>query len=319
MGCVSSKTLVKSGSLREKLNQSFQKRNVFEEVLTSNSRSSGDQFLALLRNQNSATKSIKATTPFSDKPEPDLDEKADNSIVNSPPLEPSKIETINTWELLAGLEEENCEEEQKQEQEQEQETMHSKDSNAEVAGRARSFRTVEDYDAMVAGSDLPEEAKEIDSSSYEQIVEKKEEKKSETSSGKQSNELQAKVSKRKAMAKELSALKVTTFEFNKSGSLREWLLQGGQVFSPGSYVTPKFGDFVASETKIGDIGDDDHTIFDPELVAQFEQAMKQLTVEEEFILREIEEVSEEGDGEEISKVELLHEPIKVDFQGAVSV
>lgn len=89
-----------------------------------------------------------------------------------------------------------------------------------------------------------------------------------------------------------------TFDFSKSGSLRDWLLHGGQIFSPGSYVTPKFGAapalpaaehiHIGVEKKTGDKQQQQqHAVFDPELVAQFERAMEQLSEDEERVLTEI--------------------------------
>lgn len=97
--------------------------------------------------------------------------------------------------------------------------------------------------------------------------------------------------KRKAMAKELAALKVPpAFEFTKTGSLREWLQRGGQVVSPGSYITPKFGSFVFPGASGRE--EDDAVVFDPEMVSQFEQAMTQLAADEELLLQRIAESSE---------------------------
>ncbi|KAG0514224.1 hypothetical protein BDA96_10G172100 [Sorghum bicolor] len=51
--------------------------------------------------------------------------------------------------------------------------------------------------------------------------------------------------KRRARARQLSELSVPAaafdFSISKSGSLRDWLRQGGPIFSSGSYVTPRFG------------------------------------------------------------------------------
>lgn len=90
-------------------------------------------------------------------------------------------------------------------------------------------------------------------------------------------------SKRKAMAKELSALEVPPFEFAKAGSWKECLRREGQE----TYVTPKFGKFYAPKAKHGDKREDEEAVFDPELVAQFERAMNELATDEEFVLRQI--------------------------------
>lgn len=101
--------------------------------------------------------------------------------------------------------------------------------------------------------------------------------------------------RRKVMAKELTTLSIpttTTVDFPVIGSLGEWLEPDGQVFSPGDYVTPRFGNF---NVPISVNGNNGRAIFDPEMVAAFEEAMKELTVEEECILKQIEEdVDEEG-------------------------
>jgi len=71
------------------------------------------------------------------------------------------------------------------------------------------------------------------------------------------------------------------FSISKSGSLRDWLRQGGQIFSSGSYVTPRFGTSPPAE-RGGAAGkqQQQHALFDPELVAQFERAMEQLSEDE---------------------------------------
>ena len=82
------------------------------------------------------------------------------------------------------------------------------------------------------------------------------------------------------------------------------------MFSPGSYVTPKFGNFVSQDPRNGEMGCD-HNVFDPDLIAQFEQAMKQLTIEEEFVLKQIVESLEKGHEGDISRAEISEEHIPV--------
>ncbi|CAD6210315.1 unnamed protein product [Miscanthus lutarioriparius] len=93
--------------------------------------------------------------------------------------------------------------------------------------------------------------------------------------------------KRRARARQLGELNVPTaafdFSISKSGSLRDWLRQGGQIFSPGSYVTPRFGTSPPAERGGGATGEQQQqqqALFDPELVAQFERAMEQLSEDE---------------------------------------
>lgn len=96
-------------------------------------------------------------------------------------------------------------------------------------------------------------------------------------------------SKRKAIANRLESLEIpTTIEFPRVASLREWTHVGGQVYSPGAYANPKFGSYAVpiSEPEKKSI---EGTIFDPELIAAFDECMEHLEAEEEIILKQIEE------------------------------
>uniref|UniRef100_A0A0D9X9C9 Uncharacterized protein n=1 Tax=Leersia perrieri TaxID=77586 RepID=A0A0D9X9C9_9ORYZ len=287
MGCFSSKILSKSGSFQEKVvSHGFKGSNLIEEIILSNPKRNGDQFLALLRAAD-------------DRSTPTAAAAADQSPA---------IETINVSDLLAGLEEEDAEERNGGE----------KVFDATTA-RARSFRTVEEFDAMVTQSTSPPAKL---SSSPEQDEESRASRalppatpSSSSSSAaaadqealgvKSSEQEESAVSaaaggggggnKRRARARQLGELKVApAFDFSKSGSLRDWLLQGGQIFSPGSYVTPKFGAGAGVAATVppppqehGVNHGGEQSVFDPELVAQFEQAMERLSEEEERALEEI--------------------------------
>ena len=103
--------------------------------------------------------------------------------------------------------------------------------------------------------------------------------------------------KRRARARQLGELSVPAaafdFSISKSGSLRDWLRQGGQIFSPGSYVTPRFGTSpTPAERGGGAAGEQQQALFDPELVVQFERAMEQLSEDEGRVLDEILEALE---------------------------
>ncbi|WVZ92330.1 hypothetical protein U9M48_038405 [Paspalum notatum var. saurae] len=309
MGCVSSKILSKSGSFQEKVSfgHSFQRSNVIEEIILSSSKSNGDQFLALLCSSNSSARKAK---------EPEQSPAA---------AEPAaKIETINVSELLAGLEE----------AEQEQERHHSggrkdgdgdrapvpcaSESDGGAAGRARSFRTVEEFDALETQQNSSSERAPAPATEQEEPASS-----AATASGsshggstaaaaesgrsagqdepagvaEQGEAAEAAGARRRARARQLGELKVpAAFDFSKSGSLRDWLRQGGQTFSPGSYVTPKFGTAAAVPAERGgrrgeEAGEErqqEHgALFDPELVAQFERAMEQLSEDEGRVLEEI--------------------------------
>lgn len=103
--------------------------------------------------------------------------------------------------------------------------------------------------------------------------------------------------KRKAVAKRLESLRIpSNVECPAIGSLREWLPEDG-IYSPGSYVTPKFGSY--SLMNANESSDSEDSIFSPELVSAFEQCMQKLEAEEENILKQIiENVEEESESDE---------------------
>ncbi|TKW11000.1 hypothetical protein SEVIR_6G205300v4 [Setaria viridis] len=296
MGCVSSKILAKSGSYQEKgsLGHSFQRSNVIEEIILSSSKSNGDQFLALLCASNSTARKAK---------EPEQSPAAAAAAVAEPA---AKIETINVSELLAGLEEENAVEQSDRKDGDRSPALCISDGAA--AGRARSFRTVEEFDALVTQGGSSERAAELEEPRAAAAATADAAESSGGSSRQgdpagQGEETEAAGARRRARARQLGELKVpAAFDFSKSGSLRDWLRQGGQTFSPGSYVTPKFG--TAPEVPAEHGGDQnhgeqqqEHALFDPELVALFERAMEQLSEDGGRVLDEILEALELEAGE----------------------
>ncbi|TKY72308.1 hypothetical protein E2542_SST01047 [Spatholobus suberectus] len=102
--------------------------------------------------------------------------------------------------------------------------------------------------------------------------------------------------KRKAVAKRLESLRIpSSVEYPAIASLREWLPASG-IYSPGSYVTPKFGSYSIMDIRNANESSED-SIFSPELVSAFEQCMQKLEAEEENILKQIvENVEEESEG-----------------------
>ncbi|KAL6859031.1 hypothetical protein ACP4OV_018033 [Aristida adscensionis] len=317
MGCVSSKILTKSGSFQETVNHGiqFQRTNVIEEIILSSSKSNGDQFLALLCTSNSSS-ATKAKEPEQRPPAAATAPAAD---------EPAKIETINVSELLAGLEDEKY---AAAEQMQGRPEAYGRGDDGGrspargvaggAAGPSRSFRTVEEFDALVtqrgssarATPPAPEMAATT-SGHGATAAESSSSSRQDRPAGRGEEEAAAAAeeaagAKRRARARQLGELKVApAFDFSKSGSLRDWLLQGGQTFSPGSYVTPKFGTAPApappaerggGHGKAAEQRQPD-AVFDPELVAQFERAMAQLSEDEERVVNEILEAMELDAGE----------------------
>ncbi|CAL5001420.1 unnamed protein product [Urochloa decumbens] len=299
MGCVSSKILAKSGSYQEKgsLGHSFQRSSVIEEIILSSSKSNGDQFLALLCASNSSA-SRKAKEP------------EQSPATAAPATEPAaKIETINVSELLAGLEEENADEHSDRKEGDDDRSPSPRVSDgaaaADAAGRAWSFRTVEEFDALAtqrSGSSERAAEREEPRAAALAVAEEAEESGASGQGGEA--EAEAAGARRRARARQLGELKVpaAAFDFSKSGSLRDWLRQGGQTFSPGSYVTPKFGTAPAAVPAEHGCGgekeqEEEREVFDPELVAQFERAMEQLSKDEGRVLDEILEALEAEAGE----------------------
>lgn len=108
-----------------------------------------------------------------------------------------------------------------------------------------------------------------------------------------------KENKRKAVAKRLESLRIpSSVEYPAIASLREWLPPGG-IYSPGSYVTPKFGSYSIMDIRNANESNED-SIFSPELVSAFEQCMQKLEAEEANILKQIVENVEEEESEESS-------------------
>ncbi|KAJ0965245.1 hypothetical protein J5N97_026383 [Dioscorea zingiberensis] len=302
MGCVSSKILMRTGSCKEEVIPSFQSgSNKLEELLAS--KNGGDQFLALLCTANTVAKKLKIvslpdiapnapieiTNSISIKIE-ETDDNDDTYQYRSQDLTNSKnigdqltggdtyhgmsIDTINTEELLDVSEHEEGDIQQQclDSDTADLPSIH-KIEYQKFRGnlRAKSIRTIEEFDTMV-----------------ERIQSKEagEDDKSSTSNEQCSNFSSEKGWKRKAMGKELANIEVSSFEFTRIGSLRDWLIVGNQVLSPESYVTPKFGSFAVSMPKNGD-NVSKEPVFDPELVSQFEETMEKLAAEEDHILKQI--------------------------------
>lgn len=290
----------------------------------------------------------------------------------SPPKsapEPTNTEIINTWELMAGLEEQAEQnlasskildfDKMKRSKSYELSSLSSLVTELDGlnedqfnlenkgVGRSRSFHTVQEYDTMIQrimlsgghNDDYDSAYKiqtqnsqylehnvpdihEIVQSSFSRdkyLIEEntvpltsepdiKEVLPSNTSCNKfedvnQERRLCDIGLKRKAMAKGLESLQIpSTVEFRTIGSLRDWLHNGGRVNSPGEYVTPKFGNY--NKPEWGEKCKED-SMFNPELVAAFEEFMQQLEVEEESVLKQIEGNSDEIMAKDMPKEEIL--------------
>ncbi|KAG9448862.1 hypothetical protein H6P81_008827 [Aristolochia fimbriata] len=100
--------------------------------------------------------------------------------------------------------------------------------------------------------------------------------------------------RRKTKAKQLTTLSIPTSTHTPAvGSLGEWLDLGAQTLPSREYITPRFGSF-GLPAPFKRNSSKDQVLFDPELVAAFEESLKEMTAEEEFVLKQI----AEGLGEE---------------------
>lgn len=266
MGCVSSKILMRTGSSKE-ASHSFPKgSNRLEELLAS--KSGGDQFLALLCTANTVAKKLKTSSL------PNIAQTAPIEITNSISI---KIQDTANDDKCQHESDEQANSKSIEAQERCSDTyeainIESMDSSIDKIEyqkfrgdlHAKSIRTVEEFDAMVERIQLKEVGKEEECD----------------------NISSEKGWKRKAMGKELANIEVSSFEFSRIGSLREWLIVGNQVISPESYVTPKFGSFgVPLSENVDNMSKE--PMFHPEIVSQLEEDMEKLNVEEDHILKQI--------------------------------
>lgn len=305
MGCISSKILTKSSSFREDLCQRSNRKSmangipILDELYISGYGTSVDHKL-LIKSQN---ESLKLPAESS--------------------LDPTNAETINTWELMAGLEEHVVESTQDVQAislmslseldlatskllsidkvrrskscgwslgdegfdtDQVFEGLHEEKSDRVMkgVGRSRSFHTVEDYDSMLQRMLLSSSQNDGNnniklSCSYNGI--------DELSSFKDDDMEKGSVcetgSKRKAMAKGLESLRIpSAVELQSIGSLEEWLHADDGGGCVGSYVTAKVG---FEDKTCFEFGKEwkEESVFDPEMLAAFEEFIQQFESEEE--------------------------------------
>ncbi|KAJ0081368.1 hypothetical protein Patl1_09619 [Pistacia atlantica] len=336
MGCLSSKLVTRSLSLREELNQSFQR--------TANGISSsggdGDHFHAVvcpasLPPSQLLSDSFSSESNTSHKPDvfeliryestrkweltTNADKEEEEQVEHAPSLLPETKESTGAADLARRSK--SCHwSEDEHEMFSLVTVIYDENNKGITRARSRSFHTVEEYDALVEklrSSRAMADAEQIRFSSKEESSlqlhhfkqsqsedeAQVEEKGVLFSSGTETTVAGTreepnvenaetsmfKGSKRKVIANGLESLEIpATIEFPRVGSLREWVHVGGQVYSPGAFVTPKFGSYALpiSEPENKCI---QGTIFDPELVAAFDECMEQLEEEEETILKQIEE------------------------------
>lgn len=323
MGCISSKLIIaRSISYHEERNQrSMRKANgipLLEDLIISTS----DQYLALVCTTNKKSnklhsKSLISNTTSKLAIEPESSEVIDEKLESSTALVeiqgeeqfendhknrskswhfPEHIVDSLSQENLSGIEDKD--------------DLRSKSDLGE-----RSFHTVEEYDDIVNRiwlnkSQIDQQSEfnnedEDDVSAIKTVLQDKDSSikkmqpvglnKNEERVPSHKTRMLEKGNKRKAIANRLESLRVpSNVESPAITSLKEWLPADG-IYSPGSYVTPKFGSYSSMNIRNANESCED-SIFSPELVSAFEQCMQKLEAEEENILKQIlENVEEEID------------------------
>ncbi|KAF6145979.1 hypothetical protein GIB67_033338 [Kingdonia uniflora] len=294
MGCISSKIMTRSTSFQEELSRSLHRRNKGFPGL--------EELIFVSKNGDDIVSTANSSTV------PEKPQSVTHPITNTRPSgEPTRHHIINSWELMEGLEEYN-------QQEPINAMQRSKSLNGSSnfkssldssfdgittscsengnVGRCRSFHTIEEYNTMVERNQLFKEKGESRTrlSLEVETACKVEEDRRDFKLTDNSNNIgkkhgvEEKGVKRKALAKQLTSLKVpySTVDFPAIGSSTE---VEGQVSILGDYVTPKFGSF-ASIPAVS-LKKDKCNVFDPEMMFAFEEAMQQLEQEEEVLLQQI--------------------------------
>ncbi|KAL0443090.1 UNVERIFIED_CONTAM: hypothetical protein Slati_2031700 [Sesamum latifolium] len=341
MGCISSKAIARSMSIREELNHGFQSRSAaWEELLTSHS--GNDQLFALVCSANTMTTKLRAssfTLPSRDPdtaPEtkyldnawdliPDINGKTEVKSALDALGEPDfgrftrskSCQILGERDMIGLAPETGGLNENK---------LDWKDKN--LTG-SRSFHTVEEYDALL---ERIHKFRTRSMDSFEDYYSQDKSLQISSSDGDQNDNCIKRTTdclkketvieadrvldreapsslrnfddfknavrvdgthetgwKRKAIAKGLKSLDVPTIDFPAVARLRQRIQAEGQVYSPGTYITPKFGSYNAKVTPVTHKEEGgEKSVFSPELVAAFENCMQQLQEEEDSILSHME-------------------------------
>lgn len=281
MGCITSKGVTRSMSIRQELRHGLYSRSAgWEELLTSNGGNI-DHLFAFVKSNSFALSSADVMTA-------DINAKAEDA---------APVEALVHSDSSIFTRSKSCHEPR------EREVLSS--------DRSLSFHTVEEYDALlerIRGTRSLENLQHCfpwddeddyvnfqESSSLAEGEDRDEtilvEDSAATEEGKHETG-----SKRKAIAKGLKSLDI---DFPAAvGKLKQRML----VYSPGTYVTPKFGSYNDPAThkqqnESQEEKEEDDTVFSPEFLAAFEECMQQLEecmqqlqLEEDTILKHMEHI-----------------------------
>ncbi|XP_045804101.1 uncharacterized protein LOC123897485 [Trifolium pratense] len=336
MGCISSKLIIaRSISYHEERNQRSKANSIplLEELIISTSGS--DQYLAALvctankLSNKLHSKSLSSNTTSKLAIEPESSEVIDENLEHSTILEAKLFESDQKNRSKSWHFPEHIAYSLSQESSSSSEDKDDLRSKSDLG--SRSFHTVEEYDdivnriwlsksQIVQRSDYNDDDNDDDSAMMTTMTQVSEctsnathhtqnkdstiKKMQPLCLNKNEKVIQShktkvleKGNKRKDIAKRLESLIIpSNVESPAIATLRKWLPADG-IYSPSSYVTPKFGSY--SSTNIRNENEDEaseDSIFSQELVSAFEQCMQKLEAEEENILKQIlENVEEEID------------------------
>ncbi|KAL0398934.1 UNVERIFIED_CONTAM: hypothetical protein Sradi_2236700 [Sesamum radiatum] len=319
MGCISSKAIARSMSIREELNHGFQSRSAaWEELLTSHS--GNDQLFALVCKANTMTTKPRAGSSTLPSRDPDTvpDTKyLDNAWdlipdINGKTEVKSALDALGQPDFGRFTRSKSCQilgerdmiglapetgglNENK---------LDWKDKNLTVPGVFTQWRnTMPCWREFIS---FAQERTTTDSLKKETVIEADRIlDRGAPSSLRNFDNFKNAVRvdgthetgwKRKAIAKGLRSLDVPTIDFPAVARLRQRIQAEGQVYSPGTYITPKFGSYNAKVAPVRHKEEGgDKSVFSPELVAAFENCMQQLQEEEDSILSHMEGYLPVGD------------------------
>ncbi|ERN19038.1 hypothetical protein AMTRI_Chr10g233400 [Amborella trichopoda] len=337
MGCVSSKMMLKSSSYRDEHRRMVNGLPALEDLFVA---TGGEQFLALVCTANTVTRKLQAGQAL---PKPNaalLESHAVNNLYEGQ----GSPEVINTWELMAGLEDDthqgiepnNC-------SGGHDVPIQSENSqrNGVISPQHGSYLTIETVNSTGSHeltTDISEKSgKQQEGSAINPLVhpanvslgEKSKVELMDNKVGKLTRfgkDLSSQESenmtlgdrakefaekgrnslslRRAAITRELTSLSIPTtvdlqaladFPAATVTSLTDWIQSGGQLFSPGATGTPKFGPLMSPKCSgkgiltFEEVGNEDEEFagLDPEFLEALEEALEELSKEEECVMREI--------------------------------
>ncbi|KAL5731541.1 hypothetical protein ACHQM5_004261 [Ranunculus cassubicifolius] len=274
MGCVSSRILTKTGSFREELGRSLKGRHqVLQGLFISASTNGGaDQFIVICKDGEEDKLSKTTAVQTTDK-------------LSSPP------HTINTWDLMEGLDEKEDQEEKTSSMSnaviQRSQSFNGFASEYESSSSAigfngsRSFHTVEEFDAIMMQRNGKTWEDELDRDFLARMTVKGVE---ETSSNVKVSANEKGLG-RKKMAMELTSLAIpSAIEFPVAATSEGLEIVNYYSAEVDYYETPKFGSYGLS---IIPSNTEEDPVLDQEFLSAFQEEMEKLEAEEDFLLRQV--------------------------------